>query len=57
MANAINLSGLPVTNIDRSSKFYLEMLGGKLKLMKMMGTKLAFFVDTEGNNKAFHSPK
>lgn len=122
MANLINWFEIPVTDIERASKFYAEVLGGDLQQMEMMGTKMAFlpmegegvggslcqgdgykpttdgakiylnggedlnlqlakvekaggkvvmpktkindeigfmafFVDTEGNNMAFHSPK
>jgi predicted enzyme related to lactoylglutathione lyase len=42
MANVINWFEIPVTNIERASKFYSEVLGGELSQMEMMGTKMAF---------------
>ena len=49
MANVINWFEIPVSNIDRASKFYSAILGGELQQIEMMGTKMAFFpMDGEG---------
>lgn len=49
MANVINWFEIPVSNIERASKFYSAVLGGELQQMEMMGTKMAFFpMDGEG---------
>ena len=49
MANLINWFEIPVTHIERASKFYAEVLGGELNQMEMMGTKMAFLpMDGEG---------
>lgn len=57
MANVINWFEIPVTNIERASNFYSRVLEGELKQMEKTGIKMAFFINTEGNNIAFHSPK
>ena len=49
MANVINWFEIPVSDIDRASKFYSAILGGELQQMEMMGTKMAFLpMDGEG---------
>jgi len=49
MANIINWFEIPVTNIERASKFYSEVLGGELNHMEMLGTKMAFLpMDGDG---------
>ena len=49
MANVINWFEIPVSNIERASKFYSAVLGGELQQMEMMGTKMAFLpMDGEG---------
>lgn len=49
MANVINWFEIPVSNIERASKFYSTILGGELQQMEMMGTKMAFLpMDGEG---------
>jgi len=42
MANVINWFEIPVTDINRASKFYSEVLGGDLSQMEMGGIKMAF---------------
>ena len=42
MANAINWFEIPVSDIDRASKFYAEVLNGELNNMEITGTKMAF---------------
>lgn len=42
MANAINWFEIPVTDIDRASKFYGSVLAGELNKMEMAGTQMAF---------------
>jgi len=49
MANVINWFEIPVSDIDRASKFYSAILDGELQQMEMMGTKMAFLpMDGEG---------
>jgi hypothetical protein len=42
MANVINWFEIPVSDIDRASKFYGSVLDGELNKMDMMGTQMAF---------------
>ncbi len=41
--NAINWFEIPVTNLERATKFYSNILGAKLELMEEMGLRMAFF--------------
>ena len=41
--NAINWFEIPVTNLERATKFYSNILGAKLELMEGMGTRMALF--------------
>ena len=43
MTNAINWFEIPVTNFDKSKKFYETILGVEMHLMEAMGMKSAFF--------------
>jgi len=42
MANVINWFEIPVSDIDRATKFYSSILQGELQFMEMMGIKMAF---------------
>ena len=42
MANAINWFEIPVSDIDRASKFYGNVLAGELNKMDLMGIEMAF---------------
>lgn len=42
MANVINWFEIPVSDIDRASKFYSEVLDGELPRQEMMGMQMAF---------------
>jgi uncharacterized protein len=42
MSNVINWFEIPVSDIDRASRFYSSILGGELQYMEMMGIKMAF---------------
>jgi len=49
MANAINWFEIPVSDIDRATKFYSSILVGELQYMEMMGIKMAFLpMDGQG---------
>jgi len=49
MANAINWFEIPVSDIDRASRFYSSILGSELQYMEMMGIKMAFLpMDGQG---------
>jgi predicted enzyme related to lactoylglutathione lyase len=43
MTNAINWFEIPVSNFDKSKKFYETILGIEMHLMEAMGMKSAFF--------------
>ena len=47
--NAINWFEIPVSNLERATKFYSNILGAKFELTEAMGMRMAFFpVDGEG---------
>jgi predicted enzyme related to lactoylglutathione lyase len=43
MANVNNWFEIPISSIERTFKFYSEVLGGELNQMEIMGTKMAIF--------------
>ena len=43
MANLINWFEIPANDIDRSVKFYSEVLNSEFQQQEMMGIKMAFF--------------
>ena len=46
--NAINWFEIPVSNLERATKFYSTILGAKLELVEAMGLRMAFFPAEEG---------
>jgi predicted enzyme related to lactoylglutathione lyase len=40
--NAINWFEIPVSNLERATKFYASILGSKLEPMEAMGMRMAF---------------
>ena len=42
MANAINWFEIPVTDIERASNFYSQVLDAELQKQEVMGTQMAF---------------
>ncbi len=41
--NAINWFEIPVSNLERATKFYSNILGAKFELTEAMGMRMAFF--------------
>ena len=42
MANVVNWFEIPVSDLDRASKFYSKVLGGDLQQQEMQGITMAF---------------
>ena len=51
-SNSLNWFEIPVTDIDRATKFYETVFDLQLERMEMMGMKMAMFPSTRGSGKA-----
>ena len=52
MANAVNWFEIPVTDLERATKFYETVTGNKLTYMEMGPSKMAMFPMLEGEANA-----